>query len=131
MTPGTAAIAARLMAHPRWRWAPGMRTATTRRVCWVTEGVHTHDVPGGIYDHDMRVRPDNGCDPLVDLLPDLDDPATCGVLLVALAAERICFAEYGARGWAVVLDHPEHGPSYLGTLGIALATALLEAWGQP
>ena len=129
MTPGTAAIAARLMAHPRWRWAPGMRTATTRRVCWVTEGVHTHDVPGGIYDHDARVRPDNGCDPLVDLLPDLDDPGTCGCLLAMLLATGIGVSITPIDGDGAEVQRA--GDKIRARVGVALATALLDAWGSP
>lgn len=67
-----------------WRWLPGMRSLSGRRVAWVA-GDPTYPLPGGIRDGDERVRPDNcvllSTEYSSEDLPDFFDAATRGCLL--------------------------------------------------
>lgn len=114
MSPADLDLARELAAHPRWEWRAGMRIVSRfdGALLWRrAEG-------------DLAIHPDWGTEPV----PDLHDPtgATAGVLLAMLreATPDVVVSVVYAGGW--LCDPGEHeGP----TLGVAVARALLAAWG--
>lgn len=117
----TATEAARaLVAHPRWRWAPGMRAVGRRGLplAWFRVEEHLPRLTGE----------------WADALPDLDDPATAGVLLSMLAGAT---DESGASLYSGRRAHVDwywsrgdrYGSRWGDTLGHAAALALLALWG--
>lgn len=102
-------IVRRAVACRGWRWMPGMRDQHGRRIAW------TQTYPGGIYDGDARVRPDNG--PIRhDSVPDLTDPATLGCLLAlvreAWAGALVCvYPAHNGHRWEVEIEAPGEAQS--------------------
>lgn len=108
------ALAQRLVAHPRWRWEPGM-------MGYLSGGVR-----------EPILAPLTGLHPSLAL--DIEHPATKGWLLAMLrratGTQDVCAAWVGSSwrlyGWI--------GASALGRFaneGEALASALLAVWGAP
>ncbi len=128
MTPEQTTLAKQLVAHPRWRWAPGIvytRTMWTDQramVWWILK-----NRLGSIYlDGGDIIYPDKND----HCLPDLLHPATTGALLDTLM-------EAIGTNVIVHLDAEVHvfWPGSDGThasacLGEALVKALLEAWSD-
>lgn len=116
MSPADLDLARELAAHPRWEWRAGMRIVSRfdGALLWRrAEG-------------DLAIHPDWGTEPV----PDLDDPATAGVLLAMLPPGRWTWETMGGRHavWNtddIRPDRVSRGP----TLASAAARALLAAWG--
>lgn len=103
MSPADLDLARELAAHPRWEWRAGMRIVSRfdGALLWRrAEG-------------DLAIHPDWGTEPV----PDLDDPATAGVLLAMLD-------EAGGECVPPIQEWRDGD-----CLGVALARALLAAWG--
>lgn len=82
-------LAREVVADPRWRWAAGMRVlepeyGTACRLAWA-DSTYWHacaeDAAGPCW---YRIPLDR----MVERVPDLDDPATAGVLVGMLEKER-------------------------------------------
>lgn len=110
MTPEQTDLARRLVAREEWRWMPGMLASDGHRLDDVDcDGLHPE---------------------AYGVMPDLNDPSTCGCLLVVLrqatyarGPERLKVWPHGLH-WRVDVS----GNLYGGPLGCALARALLNAW---
>ena len=119
MNPEATDLARRLVAHPSFAWAPGMGVADYGTVCEHCESTGIHP-------------PDE------DNIPDLDDPATAGVLLAMLAPLvegqdlEITYAGVmrvpGRLTWEIDIDG--RFLSQADCFGEALALALLAVWGD-
>jgi len=135
MTPAETDLARRLAEHPRWRWMRGMRAISDKPNAYdpcmtildaeSAQGVgdgHWHEYGATSADHSH---------------PDLTDPATCGCLLARLldvvggvGVGRII--ELDMRWKVRTAEEPDTFNDYDGdSLGFALASALLDAWGTP
>ena len=108
------ALCSELLAHPRFRWAPGMITDCGVRLQsraqikrWL-KPIHVDDMP----------------------LPDLNDPATKGVLLSYVrkaAKDPEAYACKFDEGWCVQ-TWPEQNPMpYYKTEGMALASYIVQS----
>jgi hypothetical protein len=135
MTPTELDLARQLVAHPRWRWMPGMRDACMDRLCV------GHDKDGLPQFLDGRPEVDDW-DWRPSLAPysahpDLSCPATQGCLWAMLReAHDFINAEWieENRGVTVMLFYsPPRGTENYGPapFGKALALALLAALGDP
>lgn len=114
-----------LAAHPRWRWLPGMRTATdaTGRAWRVRDHGGR---PEPMLERGPRLR--QRATPLSECLPDLGDLATAGSLLGLLGPgwKAINVAE----GHWVVCTVDGAGPSRCGPLGEAAGKAVIAHWDR-
>ena len=117
-------VARYLCAHSRWQWRSGM---LARGGGWGLTG------PWASWRSDQPERLGSGGPPYVDnAYPDLDDPATAGVLL-GMLGEALEVVSVGREDgiWFAGDGHYTHrkvhecGP----TLGVAVARALLAVWG--
>ena len=137
MSPSTAELARALVASPRWEWRAGMRTMP-----WSSEDTDVIRVlrtveiePGYTVGHGVNERTGRGAlDTEASDVPDLDDPATAGVLLGMLLEAKPCGTRWSGP---VVPEHEQHVSMYVGdhreyfagpTLGVAVARALLSTW---
>lgn len=115
----------RAVACPRWRWMAGMRTNRGWRV-------------GEFHRDQVSIA----SEPVVDVYPDLSDPATLGCLLhlvqEAWSACRIsvCFSAYmpdATKRWSVPISFFKdqrdlvHVPSFYGETQAEALVAALEA----
>jgi hypothetical protein len=122
-----AEVAAALMAHPRFVWAPGMLTGATR--------IDAVDERGQPYRIESRPVEWPGDPPVAHCYPrrappNLSDPATAGVLLGMLVAYRGGMFD---RAMESIEDTDEHGRSSEALidvygLGFMCARALLVCW---
>ena len=124
MSPETAELARALVASPRWGWRAGMRD---------TQGARVRDC--GLFDLPDDWSPAEYARLGQQHIPDLDDPATVGVLQgvlsrLATISVRIRPDPYGASVLYWLGDRP-HATPLCPTLGVAVARALLSTWEQP
>ncbi len=138
MSPSTAELARALVASPRWEWRAGMLALVARPdgsrvpvrvLAWegaAVAGVGARPMPSGRWEQ---------APVYCDDIPDLDDPATAGVVLGMLADEMgrwpiALLALVDEDVEALVLRGGALGED-LPTLGVAVARALLSTWEQP
>lgn len=125
----TEELASRLAAHERFRWREGMQDSDGFTVLdpfpWPTETVACADGAMGKGEPLAIVR----CR-YPESVPDLTDTATAGVLVAMLAeAWEDCRVHYYHGTWYVALLTVE-GEFEHEHLGVAVAKALLVAWGS-
>ena len=106
MTQAEQELARAVSEHPRWEWREAIALRRIGRV-----GQNRVLVPG----------------PRPDCYPDLTDAATCGVLLAMLAGCGKVDLMIWSTG--VSIDPGDSGNFTDARLGVALARALLAAWG--
>lgn len=140
MTDDKQTLAARLAAHPRWRWMPGMLAVGESREWWRVSG----PAEGYVEASALAVGESTGVDmwersePHPPIVPDLSDRATIGCLVGMLREVHPDAVVWPDRGEFCVLSylhisyddlsiwhvakHHQEGP--------AVALALLAAWGD-
>ena len=144
------ALARALVIHPKWEWKAGMRAIGR----WPDYPVRVFEFGENLSDtDDIREQPLSWRDAREygdhsyegPYVPDLRDPATAGVLLEMLPANRIQGVRPlvddigGTSGWRVdICRRPMQAATpksdfdyFIGdTLGEAAAQALLAVWGE-
>lgn len=138
MTDNQLSLARRLVAAPWWEWRVGMSPIEVRGdkiIVWGTVSHEDLDDPmDGLH---CGVPPSQHC------IPDLDDDATCGILLAMLVethqATGVRYMHVNTGGdewewmWEVCLYDSEPDGSrafYAPELGEALTRALLQVRGE-
>ena len=133
MNPDALDIARRLVALPGWRWMDGVLTADGYRVAVArhpSHGLGIVTTGAGMRSHVMDLR---------SCLPDLDDPATGGALLVALGhdAARVkyspsCHKQAAGTPWLADLFGSSCNSSITmhASLGRACAAVMIELAGR-